>query len=70
MDKSHAPGDSHPIVLDEIALYTWSDSYPEAPLFEKIHTKSLLTDELLECRKLYEKHLQVPNQAEENSKLP
>eukprot|EP01083_Nonionella_stella_P316485 1147795_1 len=38
---NHAPIE-HELLFHEIALYSWSDTYPRAPLFTKLHTKSLI----------------------------
>ncbi len=44
-DESHVPGDDYPLLFDEICLYSWSESYPEPPLFDIVHSKKLCFDE-------------------------
>ena len=42
----HAPI-HHQLLFHEIALYSWTDTYPKPPLFKKLHSKSLLPPNLM-----------------------
>ncbi|ETO11596.1 2'-5' RNA ligase [Reticulomyxa filosa] len=54
--KSYIPGSDCRILLDEIALYTWAEGYPNydkphMPNFQIVHRKKLLVDRL--CNSLH-----------------
>lgn len=44
--ECHAPINDD-LLFHEIALYCWSDHYPEMPLFQKVHTKSLIPSTMI-----------------------
>ena len=44
--NNHIPIE-HALLLHEISLYTWTDTYPQAPLYKKIHSKSLISQEMI-----------------------
>lgn len=45
-ENNHAPIE-HALLFHEVSLYTWTDSYPQEPLFKKIHSKSLVPEEIV-----------------------